>query len=303
VRVIAIPGAWVQLWALESGGVTPISNQVFATSNSIRIAVSPYLHEGQEVWLSYLLCGAGSWAESRHHIVGPTPDVGPAYFTLPLVEGDTSVIVDAIPGAAVDVYAITGMPIKVEHIGSGVVDPLVKSVGLTRPLTQRDLVYAEQRICSGRPGVGAAKTVLPAVRHFTLGMPLKRLSHQNDAKPLVCTSAQIILRHNGWWEFTASLENQETGADCSFDLQFALTGVSSPFGAVIPGDLSAKDSSTGSAILGVPSSQTFPRTDFFAGFTNSLYWEEILGATYKFDLIVAWQALPPDPEADDAEED
>ena len=302
VRVTAIPGAWVQLWAAESGGATPISNQVFATSDSLRIEVTPYLHEGQEVWLSYLLCGGGVWTESRHHTVGGTPDVGPANITLPLIEGTTSVTVDAIPGASINVYAITGMPIQVEHIGSGFVDPLAKSVGLTRPLTQRDLVYAEQRMCSGRPGVGAARTVLPSVRQFSLGMPLKRLSHRNDPKPLVCQSALVTLRHNSGWEFTAFLENQEEQSDCSFDLQFKLEAVSSAFAAVLPGDLSAKGSTTGLALHGIPSSNTFSRQDHFAAFTNPSYWEEVLSATQKFEMSVAWQDYAGDPEEPDYED-
>lgn len=262
---------------------------MFATSDSLRIEVTPYLHEGLEVWLSYLLCGNSAWAESRHHTVGPTPDVGLANITLPLIEGATSVTLDAIPGASINAYASTGMPIKVAHIGSGFVDPLVKSVGLTRPLTQRDLVHAEQWMCSGRLGVGAARTVLAGVRQFSLGMPLKRLSHRNDPKPLVCQSALIPVRHNGSREFTAFLENQEEQADCSFDLQFKLEGVSSAFGAVVPGDLSAKGSTKGLAVYSIPSSRTFSRQDHFAGFTHPTFLEEVLSATHKFELSVAWQ--------------
>ncbi|ADO71977.1 hypothetical protein [Stigmatella aurantiaca] len=304
VRVTTLPGSWVQVWATSAGGATPISNQVFATSDSLRIEVTPYLHEGQEVWLSYLLCGGGAWEESQHHTAGPTPDVGPANIPVPLVEGATSVTVDAIPGAAVNIFSLTGVPLAVEHIGSGFADPLVKRVGLTRPLTRRDLVHAEQSLCSGRPGVGAMRTVLPSVRQFTLGMPLKQLSHRNNPKPLVCQWATVTLRHNGSWEAQAFLENQEEEADCSFDLQFKLEGLSSPFGAVLPGDLSGKDSTKGSALQGVPSSHTFSRQDHFAGFSNPSYWEEVLSATHRFELFVAWddyEGYPEEPEYEDKE--
>jgi hypothetical protein len=303
VRATTIPGAWVQVWANGSGGATPISPATFATADSTRIEVTPYLHEGQDVWLSYLLCGAAGWTDSRHHMVQATPDVRPAEIVVPLVDGATSVTIDGIPGAAVNVYAMTGLPIAVEHIGSGFVDPLVAAVAVTRPITQRDLVHAEQRLCSGRPGVGAFRTVLPAVRQFVLGAPLKRLSHRNDPKPLVCQLATVILRHNGSWEFTALVENQETEADCSFDLQFDLIGLSTPFGAVLPGDLSAKDSTSGSAIHGIPSSRSFSRQDHFAGFRDPAYWEQVLGATHKFDLFVAWNDYEPTPEEPDSADD
>ncbi|RKH12110.1 hypothetical protein D7X74_24180 [Corallococcus sp. CA047B] len=302
VRVTALTGAWVQVWASSAGGATPISNQVFATADSLRVEVTPYLHESQEVWLTYRLCGGGAWEESPHHRVEPKPDVGPTNIVLPLVEGTKSVTVDAIPGAAVDVFAITGMPLNVEHIGSGFVDPRVKWVGLTRPLTQRDLVFAEQRLCSDKSGVGATRNVLPAVRQFTLGMPLKRLSTRNMPKPLVCQSATVILRHNGSWAATAFLENEEEEADCSFDLQFKLEGVSSPFGLVLSGDLSGKGSTQGTALLGIPSSQTFSRQDRFAGFSSPTYWEEVLGATFRFELFVAWNDYEGYPEDGEYEE-
>lgn len=306
VRASALPGAWLQVWAAVDGGITPISNQVLATSDSVRIRVAPYLHEGQELWLSYLLCGGAAWAEGPHHRVGQTPEVSLANIATPLIEGDTSVSVDAIPGAAVEVYALTGWPIQVQHVGSGFVDPLVNSVSLTRPLTQRDLVYAEQWMCSQRPGVGAARNVLPATRRFSLAKPLSRLSHRNDdPKPLVCQSAFITLRHKTAWEFTAFLENQEDHAECSFDLQFSLVGVSSPFDAVVKGDLSAKDATTGIALWGIPSSNTFPRHDHFAGFANPSYWEEVLGANYKFELYVAWDdggGYPEEPDYEDKDD-
>jgi len=303
VRATVVPGAWVQVWARIGGGKAPISTQVLATSDSVQIPVTPYLHEGQDVWLRYVLCGGGGWEESRWHIVEPTRHTGPANLTEPLVEGARHVTVDAHPGAAVRVFAVTGWPITVQPIGSGFVDPLVRRIGLTRALTTRDLVYAEQHLCSERPGVGATRTVLPAVRQFTLGAPISQLSRRNDPKPLVCTSAAITLRHNGSWEFTAHLENQETKADCSFDLQFRLAGVSAPFGAVQPGDLSMKDGTEGTVLLGIPSAKTFTRQDNFGGFTNPAYWEEVLGANYLFEFgAVTWQDYAGYPEEPDSED-
>ena len=56
-------------------------------------------------------------------------------------------------------------------------------------------------------------------------------------KPLTCLWANFVCRHDGSWHYTAELENEETEADVSFDLQFDLIGVSSPFGAVLKGQL------------------------------------------------------------------
>ncbi|MCC6175963.1 MAG: hypothetical protein IT305_11710 [Chloroflexi bacterium] len=303
VRVTTIPGAWLQVWAKTPSGAVPIGAQVLASADSVRIRVTPYLHELTEVWVAYLLCGSGAWDESRHHTVQATPEVGPANLPTPLVEADTSVAVDAIPGAWVNVFAMRGPPFTVEHIGGDFVDPLVKSVPLYRPLTQRDLVFAEQRLCHGRPGVGAARSVLPAVREFHLVLPLSQLSHENDPKPVVCSTASVVCRHSGGWEFTAHVENKEPKADCSLDVQFDLSGVSPPFGAVVSSDLSAPGSSAGLSLYGVPSQRTLTRPGTFTGFQNPSYWESVLGATGKFSLIAAFENYAPTPEAPDSPDD
>ena len=152
VRARAMPGAWLQVWVRMPQGPMPISNQIFATKDSIRIHVVPYLNQGQEVWLSYLLCAGAARAEFPHHVVGAAPHLAPANIILPPIENTSSVTVDAVPGAAVNVFAITGTPIKVELIGSGYVDPLVRHVGLTRLLTPKDVVYAEQWLAQATPG-------------------------------------------------------------------------------------------------------------------------------------------------------
>ncbi|HBH79458.1 MAG TPA: hypothetical protein DDY39_06490, partial [Nitrospira sp.] len=75
-------------------------------------------------------------------------------------------------------------------------------------------------------------------------------------KPLTCLWANFVCRHDGSWNYTAELENEETEADVSFDLQFDLVGVSSPFGAVLKGQLSASGNGaitkTGLRAIGVP---------------------------------------------------
>jgi hypothetical protein len=136
-------------------------------------------------------------------------------------------------------------------------------------------------------------------RIFSLGTRLQRMSRVNNPKPLICHTAVVTCRHDGRWEFTAHLENQETEADCSFDLQFDLVGVSRPFGAVLMGQLSAagtgRVTKIGLRIQGVPPDKTFQTTGHFHGFQDPVYWEEILSASEKFDLIPAWQSYLPTP--------
>jgi len=302
VRARAMPGAWLQVWVRTPLGPMPISNQIFATKDSVRIHVAPYLNQGQEVWLSYLLCAGAAWVESPHHFVGAAPHLGPVNIILPLIENTSSVTVDAVPGAAVNVFAITGMPIKVELIGSGYVDPLVRHVGLTRLLTPKDVVYAEQWLCSERPGVGGLRTVLPSVRHFSLLAPKSRLSTRNNPKPVILLTANVTLRHNGFYQFTAFVENQETEAECSVDVQFSLSGVSAPFAKILSADLSAKGSKGGLALKGVPSSASLFDQKTFDGFMNPIYWEEVLGATGTFELLAAWKDYEGYAEEPDYEE-
>jgi hypothetical protein len=85
-----------------------------------------------------------------------------------------------------------------------------------------------------------ARVPIPNTRAFYLGAPLKRLSNQSSSmKPLVCLWATVVCRHDGGWDYTSELENEETQADVSFDLQFDILAVSQPFGAPLSGSLSA----------------------------------------------------------------
>ena len=196
--------------------------------------------------------------------------------------------VDAIPGAAVNIYAMTGMPIRVEQVGSGFADRLDSRVGLTRLLTTKDLIYAEQWMCAERPGVGAMRSVLPSVRHISLFAAQSSLSKRNDPKPVVLHTANVTLRHNGVWQFTASVENREPESDCSINVQFKLSGLNPPFGLVLKADLSGKGAKAGRALQGVPSSASLVDQRTFDGFKNPAYWEQVLGATGAFELIAAW---------------
>ncbi len=307
VRVRARPGTWLQVWANKSTGPGPISDQIYSRG-SMRIYVSPYLVSGQEVWVASLSCGDTSWKRSPGHWVQPTPDVGPPQISEPLVEGNRSVRVEAIPGALVSIYSFGGQPLQVQLLGQGVVDPIGKHVFLWRGLTTKEIIYAVQFICDHMSRSSAAQVPIPNVRAFYLGAPLKRLSNQSSSmKPLVCLWATFVCRHDGGWEYNAELENQETEADVSFDLQFDMLAVTPPFGAPLAGSLSAAGdgpiTKSGMRIHGIPPKKTFSRSGHFAGFQDPTYWATVYEASHKFDLThVAWKNYMPTPEEPDYED-
>ncbi|MGG5787935.1 hypothetical protein ACQ3VH_12785 [Bacillus pretiosus] len=305
VRILTKPGTWFQVWAEGSRGPGPISDQIFANQDSIQVLIAPYLHQNQNVWVSFLDCGANSWSSSVLHLVKPLhQDIVPVNITTPLVKGDSEVTVDGIPGSEINVYAIH--PILDEHLGSGIIDPLQKTVRLFRQLNEQDQVYAKESLCNWLSRPGPSKGVLPDLRVFHLEKSLQWLSQENNPKPLICSQANVTCRHDGGWEFNAYLENQETEADCSFDLKFSVNGISQPFEILLSGDLSASGNGSvtkiGMRTHGIPPAKTFSRTGHFDGFRNPLYWEEFLKASGKFEFLPpAWnnyQPLPDDPRGD-----
>lgn len=307
VRVRAKPGTWLQVWADSGTGPGPVSAQVYGVGSS-RIHVAPYLQEGREVWLASLGCGATAWKRSPGHTVQPTPDIGPPHISVPLVEGTRSVTVDAVPGALVRIHSFSANPTTVQLVGEGVVDPIGKTVSLWRALTTRELIYAVQFMCGHMSRSSAAKVPIPNTCAFYLGAPIKRLGNQSSGmKPLVCLWATVVCRHDGGWVYTAELENEETEADVSFDLQFDITGLTPPFGAPLPGDLSAAGNGpvtkTGMRIYGIPPKKRFTRSGNFHAFRDPAYWAAVYEASHKFDLSnVAWENYLPGPEEPDYED-
>lgn len=307
VRVRARPGTWLQVWGNSGAGPGPISPQLYCTG-STRIYVAPFLSAGQEVWLASLQCGATSWKRLASHWVQPTPDIGPPDISVPPVEGARSVTVEAIPGALVHIYSISANPFTVQLLGADVVDPIGKTVFLWRGLTRKELIYAVQFMCDRSSRSSAARVPIPNTHAFYLGAPLKRLSNQSSSmKPLVCLWATVVCRHDGGWEYTAELENEETEADVSFDLQFDILAVSPAFGAPLAGSLSAAGNGpitkTGLRIHGIPPKKQFSRSGHFPGFQDPTYWLAVYEASHKFDLTnVAWKNYLPSPEEPDYED-
>ncbi|HDR7359781.1 TPA: hypothetical protein QCX16_003191 [Bacillus toyonensis] len=299
VRIRTEPGTQFQVWTKGDEGPRAISDVIYATQDSMQVAISPYLIPGYDVYIRFQACGASNWIESVPRPVRRLEqEIAPVNITIPLVKGVSEVTVDGIPGSQIDVYAVN--PIMDEQLGRGIIDPFLNRVGLVRSLTEQDQVYAKQSLCTWSSVPGPLQGVLPNIRVFYLASPLERLSKENNPKPLVCSYAKVICRHDGSWEISADLKNLETKADCDFILSFSVNGVSSPFGIILEGSLSAFGNGpitkSGLGALGVPSSKNFPKPGHFDGFRDPVYWNEFLNAIEKFELIPTFRNYQPTPE-------
>jgi hypothetical protein len=79
-----------------------------------------------------------------------------------------------------------------------------------------------------------------------------------------------------------------------------------PFGALLPGDLSAAGdgeiTKIGFRTQGKPPKKQFDRNGHFPGFQDPTYWAAVYEASHKFDLFVAWKNYMPSPEEPDYED-
>jgi hypothetical protein len=311
VRVRARPGTWLEVRAKRPTGDEPISEWTYCSTGSVQVFITSHLVAGDDIWLNSLQCGATAWRQNPNiHRVQATPDLIPPQITTQLVEGAWQVIVDAFPGAYVEIYAFTPAAASaLQMIGTGVVDPLLNAVPLWRPIALREIIYATQSLCGPPSRPSAARTAIPNTRTFYLPAPLKRLSNQSSSmKPLLCNAATMVCHHDGQWLYTAEFENQETEADCSFDLQFDLLGINPPFGASLPGALSAAGdgpvTEVGLRTMGTPSADSFTAPPGnYSQFRDPDYWGQVYNAAYKFDLTsVAWENYAPSPDEGEYED-
>jgi hypothetical protein len=287
----------------------PISASIYTLHATLQVAVTPYLMPNRDIWVSQHPCD-GKWKHSRRHRAGPAHDLPSVQIVVPVIDGATSVVVDATPGAAVFVYAVNWDTWKTSLIGYGVVDPKHMRVPLNRPVTMRDGLFAQQTLCERTSRPGGIAIVRPAIQVFSLTAPLKRNSHVNNPKPVVCTTAQVTCRHDGGYIFTASVENQETKADCTyFRIDFTCDWPGPPaFGAGLEGALSAAGegevTEKGLRTLGIPSKDDFSKSGFVDAFRDPFYWSDFVGTTGKFELNIArFKDYEPGQDAPDTDPD
>jgi hypothetical protein len=287
VRVVgAHAGARLRVWSEDPDGRSRIvGERVAAEAQSVQIAVAPYLALGQSVWVEQHACG-GAWQASPRQGVIASPDLYPPPISMPPILGSRTVTVSAIPGAYVEVY-IAREDGRAERIGAGCVDPASFAVPLLRPLG-REPVFATQSLCGGTSRPGPAAQVEPAERIFPLQ---KAKKWPVVSKEVEWKSGTLIVRHDGTWEFTISVENKDTKGDVDMDLQVSLPSLSPKFGTVISCELSSPGNDVGflygRANRGVPSAATHTRKGSFAAFQDPKYWLDVLGTTAKFEWFVA----------------
>ena len=311
VRVLdADAPCWIQVWMDDPLGPVPISPQVYTIKDSLQVPVSPHLIPDRDIWVSQRPCD-GTWARSRRrHRAGPFRDLPVVSIVVPVIEGATVVTVEAVPGASVSIFALNWDTWETSFIGSGVVDPKYNRVPLDRPATLREGLFAQQSLCAMTSPPGALSIVLPMIKVFTLAATLKRNSHLNNPKPVVCTTAKVTCRHDGGYMITASVENQETKADCIYlRVDFTADWPGPPaFGANVEGALSAAGdgevTEKGLRVQGFPPQAIFSHGGFFDAFRSPEYWAEFLGSTGRFALDMArFNDYHPPPEAPDSDDD
>lgn len=310
VRVVNVdPPCWIQVWMDDLLGPVPISAQIFTTKGSLQVPVSSYLIPDRDIWVSQRPCD-GKWKHSPRHRAGPFHDLPVVPIVVPVIEGATAVTVDALPGAAVSIYALNWDTWQSSFLGWGIVDPKHMRVPLFRPVTLREGLFAQQSLCAMTSRAGGLAMVKPAIHTFTLWAPLKRNSHVNNPKPVVCTAAQVTCRQDGGFVFTASAENLETKADCIyFRVDLTADWAGPPrFGAAVEGVLSAAGdgeiTEQGLRVQGVAPKNTFTRPGIFDAFRSPEYWAEFVGGTGKFALdMVRFNDYLPSPEAGESDPD
>jgi hypothetical protein len=293
VRVVnAEPGALIQVWASAAGQSWPISALQFAWSPTFQSPVAPYLILGQEVWVVQVGCSGLPVAPQQHKVL-QVPRILPEIIP-PNIVGDTTVMVAATPGAEINVFSDVGGQ-AVAFLGSGVIDPVLRTIQLERPLIATDRLFLAQTLCgqtTESAKLGAAP--LPADRIFTLPAPLSYPSDVGQELPLVCTAATLNCSHTGEWILGADLDNTSTQADCQFTFSVSvISGSSTIFSAQFDGQLSASGNGpitmTGLRVFGVPPSQDFVTLGNYAPFTQKQLWATVLTSTATFSVWPAWQ--------------
>ncbi len=157
-------------------GPMQISPRKYAIHDMEPMGISPFLSMPEKVWAKQKACG-GPWVEGPSLGVEDHPQLKPVELREPLVEGSRAVLpVNAIPGAHVIVTVTDSQRTFTEILGEKDVTQASPAVGLKRPLTKRDIIWATQEICSEKTREGPHYEVIPGVVQFVLPAPMRQLS-------------------------------------------------------------------------------------------------------------------------------
>jgi hypothetical protein len=162
----AHPGAVLQVWAEHNGTKGPISGLSVVPAADLIVPVTPFLRQGDEVWVEERGC-AGSTSTSPVSVVQPPAAAAPPDVATPAYSGAASVTVKGVvPGALVEVYIAAAGTENWQFAGAMVAGSSAPTVNLARILHLRDLVRARQTICANETEFGRVVTVVvppPAV--------------------------------------------------------------------------------------------------------------------------------------------
>ena len=146
------PNAQVLVFAKRGGGPEfPISDLVTIRDTTGSIAVNPYLHSPDDVFVAQWACGNQRLDSQIVHVAPQPPLHMPSvegYLRKQLYDGAQSVMVTgAVSGALIEVYAI-GSDGSLSFLSQEVAHPSGKTrVMLPRPLMRGDLICTRQMLC------------------------------------------------------------------------------------------------------------------------------------------------------------
>jgi len=157
-------GAILQVWAKNAQGTGPISDFVSLYATEGQIAVSPYLRQGDTVWVRQWGCGSAG-VDSQGVVVQAHAKPVPPTIVEPVISGAASVSVkDVLPGALVEVFVLRGEVWL--FAGARIADGNPTTVYLQLTPHMGEQMRARQTICGDqtRPGPGVPVVKPPPVQ-------------------------------------------------------------------------------------------------------------------------------------------
>jgi len=300
VSVKTRTGAQLELWADFGDGPAQISKRVRAHHDLETICVFPFLSVPESVWAHQLSCG-GLILDSVARNTKPHPRLEALQLQEPLVEGQRAVLpTNVLSGANVTVWASSRKHGGQQEIGKRDVTQADPVVGLTRRLTNDDLVWTVQDLCGEHPDEREQRrySVIAGEMHFVLPAPVERDSGESPGGKLIIHAAEFDCRFaDGAWILFADVENTDTGYDCSTVIGASLN-LPDPlrFGEMLDIDLAAAGHGLpiGLDSLGYPSRATMTKRGNYGPRQNPAFWNQVLTttATWKTDFV-AWRNYAP----------
>jgi hypothetical protein len=156
-------GATLQVRAKKGNVDKPISDLVTLYATQGSVAVTPYLHEGDDVYVMQWACSNKGVASGTQH-VKPHPPVPAPLLLGPIIESTPFVEIDhTIPGALIELY-VHHDSAGFKLVGSAVANNLGPTVIYPNvTLSNGDAIQAKQSLC-GDSVDGEEVTVGPAFR-------------------------------------------------------------------------------------------------------------------------------------------